>query len=81
MLKSLRNYNNVAAVNSTMEVMQGELYAPNPFERLNMDVHIINVRNGIWQFKPGALDMHRPQYLCTYITDVDYKVSVSDRDE
>jgi phage/plasmid-associated DNA primase len=75
MLKSLRNYNNVAAVNSTMDVMQGELYAPDLFERLNTDVHIINVRNGIWQLKTGALDLHRPQYLCTYMTDVDYRVS------
>jgi uncharacterized protein Smg (DUF494 family) len=43
MIKSLRNYNNVAAVNSTMDVMQGELYAPDLFQRLNTDVHIINV--------------------------------------
>jgi phage/plasmid-associated DNA primase len=75
MLKSLRNYNNVAAVNSTMDVMQGELYAPDLFERLNTDVHIINVRNSIWQLKTGALDLHRPQYLCFYMTDVDYRVN------
>jgi phage/plasmid-associated DNA primase len=81
MLKSLKNYKNVAAVNSTMDVMQGELYAPDLFEQLNTNVHIVNVRNGIWQLKTGALDLHRPQYLCTYMTDVDYKVSVSGRDE
>jgi uncharacterized protein Smg (DUF494 family) len=39
MIKSLRNYINVAAVNNTMDVMQGELYAPDLFERLNRDVH------------------------------------------
>jgi phage/plasmid-associated DNA primase len=76
MIKSPRNYNNVAAINSTMDVMQGELYAPDLFQRLNTDVHIINVRNGIWQLKTGALDLHRPQYLCTYMTNVDYKVSL-----
>jgi phage/plasmid-associated DNA primase len=81
MLKSLRNYNNVAAVNSTMEVMQGEMYAPDVFQRLNTDVHIINVRNGIWQLKTGAVDLHRPQYLCTYMTNVDYRVSVFDSGE
>jgi phage/plasmid-associated DNA primase len=42
-------------------------------------MHIVNVRNDIWQLKTGALDLHRPQYLCTYMTDVDYRVSVSDR--
>jgi phage/plasmid-associated DNA primase len=81
MLKSLRNYDNVAAVNSTMAVMQGVLYAPDLFERLNTDVHIVNVRYGIWQLKMGALDVHKPRYLCAYMTDVDYMVSVSDRDE
>jgi phage/plasmid-associated DNA primase len=81
MLKSLRNYNNVATVNSTMEVMQGEMYAPDLFQRLNTDVHIINVRNGIWQLKTGTLDLHRPQYLCIYLTDVDFRVSVFDSGE
>jgi hypothetical protein len=40
MFKSLRNYDNVAAVNSTMAVMQGVLYAPDLFERLNTDLHM-----------------------------------------
>jgi hypothetical protein len=54
MLKSLRNYNNVAAVNNTMEVMQGELYAPDLFEQLNTDVHIVNVRNGMLAAQDGG---------------------------
>jgi phage/plasmid-associated DNA primase len=81
MLKSLRNCNNMTAVNSTMAVMQAVLYAPDPFERLNTDVHIVNVRNGIWQLKMGALDVHKPRYLCACMMDVNYAVSVSDRDE
>jgi hypothetical protein len=79
MLKSLRNYDNVAAVNSTMAVKQGVLYAPDLFERLNTDVRIGNVHNSIWKLKTGALDVHMQRYLCAYTTDVDYMVSASDR--
>jgi hypothetical protein len=69
MLKSLRNYNNMTAVNSTMAVKQGVLYAPDLFERLNTDVHIGNVHNSIWELKTGALDVHMQRYLCAYTTD------------
>jgi hypothetical protein len=79
MLKSLRNHDNVTAVNSTMAVMQDVLYALDLTERLNTDVRIGNVHNSIWELKTGALDVHMQRYLCAYTTDVDYRVSVSDR--
>jgi hypothetical protein len=53
MLKSLRNYDNMTAVNSTMAVKQAVLYAPDLFKRLNTDVHIGNMHNGIWELRRG----------------------------
>jgi phage/plasmid-associated DNA primase len=76
-IRGIKNYNNSSAVKSTMEVMQGEMYAPDLFALLDKDVHIINCRNGIWQLKTGALDTHRPQYMCTRMIDLRYMVSIS----
>jgi phage/plasmid-associated DNA primase len=76
-IKGIKNYNNSSAIKSTMEVMQGEMYAPDLFALLDKDVHIINCRNGIWQLKTGDLDTHRPQYMCTRMIDLRYLVSTS----
>jgi phage/plasmid-associated DNA primase len=76
-IRGIKNYNNSSAVKSTMDVMQGVMYAPDLFALLDKDVHIINCRNGIWQLKTGPLDTHRPQYVCTRMIDLRYMVSIS----
>jgi hypothetical protein len=76
-IKGIKNYSNSSAIKSTMEVMQGEMYAPDLFALLDKDVHIINCSNGIWQLETGALDAHRPQHMSTRMIDLRYMVSSS----
>lgn len=72
--KSLRNYNYSKDVESTMKVLTGEMHVDGFARELNRDPHIINTLNGVVDLRTGALDIHRPQYLCTEIIPTAYKV-------
>ncbi|GAQ88996.1 hypothetical protein KFL_004770035 [Klebsormidium nitens] len=72
LLRNLKSYNCSHEVDSTLKIMEGEMYLCLASE-LDGDPDILNVRNGVIDLRTGQLDVHRPAYGCTMIADVDYK--------
>jgi putative DNA primase/helicase len=73
LLKSLKSYNTTHEVDQTLKIMQGEMFL-DLAEKLDSNPDILNVRNGVINLRTGHLDIHRPEYLCTKMADVNYKV-------
>lgn len=74
-LKRLRTYNNCREMSSTLELVRGELFAPDLAQQLDANPDILNVGNGVLLLKTGELDLHRPEYLCSKIAETDFMVS------
>ncbi|GAQ91604.1 hypothetical protein KFL_008160040 [Klebsormidium nitens] len=72
-LKHLRTYNNTREMSSTLELIKGELSADDLAQQLDANPDILNVKNGVLLLRTGELDAHRPQYMCSKITETDFK--------
>jgi phage/plasmid-associated DNA primase len=73
-LKRLRTYNNSREISSTLELVRGELFAPDFAQQLDANPDILNVGNGVLLLRTGELDLHRPQYMCSKIAETDFMV-------
>lgn len=73
LLKSLKKYNTAHEVDQTLKIMQGEMFL-DLAEKLDSNPDILNVQNGVINLRTGQLDIHRPEYLCTKMANVNYKV-------
>jgi phage/plasmid-associated DNA primase len=74
-LKELRTYNTLAQINGTLPLLQSALHYE-LLDQLDANPDIQNVKNGVLRLDTGELDAHRPHYLCSKITEVDYMVSI-----
>jgi phage/plasmid-associated DNA primase len=74
-LKRLRTNNNSRKISSTLELVRGELFAPDFAQQLDANPDILNVGNGVLLLRTGELDLHRPEYMCSKIAETDFMVS------
>jgi phage/plasmid-associated DNA primase len=73
-LKRLRTYNNSREISSTLDLVRGELFAPDFAQQLDANPDILNVGNGVLLLRTGELDLHRPEYMCSKIAETDFMV-------
>jgi phage/plasmid-associated DNA primase len=73
-LKRLRTYNNSREISNTLDLVRGELFAPDFAQQLDANLDILNVGNGVLLLRTGELDLHRPEYMCSKIAETDFMV-------
>ncbi|GAQ83539.1 hypothetical protein KFL_001520090 [Klebsormidium nitens] len=71
-LDKVRRYYDAGEIGSTLTIMAGEM-ALDLVGELDANPDILNVQNGVINLRTGQLDIHRPEYLCTKLADVNFK--------
>ncbi|GAQ85682.1 hypothetical protein KFL_002480195 [Klebsormidium nitens] len=71
-LDKVRRYYDAGEISSTLTIMTGEM-ALDLVGELDSNPDILNVQNGVINLRTGELDIHRPEYLCTKLADINYK--------
>lgn len=74
-LDRVRRYHNAGEISSTLTIMAGEMQLDLAKE-LDSDPDNLNVRNGVIDLRTGQLDILRPEYLCSKLADINYRVGL-----